>query len=194
MDEVKDEVQRPLSVEEIFNIAKKSCNVIPYSDMFQIINIDDLFERNPLFSIDSEYPFDDNSCIILYLTSNNYGHWCILNRNEDRYDFLDSYGELLDDQLNHINEKYRNTSHQDENYLTTLLYESINNKLGGNKEVHYNDIRLQMLNDKIATCGRYVALFLKYNYMPVEEFAETLAEKSEENGIPLDMLVTLMTL
>lgn len=193
MDEVKKEVQRPLSVSEIFDIAKKSCNVVPYSEMCSIPNIDYLFDRNSLYSIDSEYPFDDNSCIILYLTSDNFGHWCILNRNKERtsYGFLDSYGEMLDDQLKHIDSKYRHDSNQDANYLSKMLYDLVKDD---EAKVNYNDVQLQTLNDKIATCGRYVGLFLKHNDLTVEEFANTLSESSSKYGIPIDMLVTMLTI
>lgn len=195
MSNLKKEIQKPLNVLEIFDIAKKSCNLIPYSDMFSFVTIDELFSENPIYSVESKYERDPNSCIILYLTSKHFGHWCILNRlvRDDKtiYNFLDSYGELLDDQLNHINEEFREVSNQDGNYLTKLLYDCVKDN---NSDVHYNDLELQMLNDKIATCGRYVALFLKYNDMTVEEFANTLADASDYYDIPIDMLVTLLTL
>lgn len=197
MEQLNKEIQRPLDVTQIFEIAKKSCNIIPYSDMFQISSIDELFSDNPLYSIQSEYPKDDNSCIILYLTSKNFGHWCILNKIEDDdkiiYGFLDSYGELLDDQLNHVSEDFKQVSNQEDNYLTTLLYEAIKNVPSNKLSVHYNDTQMQMLNDKISTCGRYVALFLKYNYMTVEDYVKTLTEAAEDYNIPIDMLVTMLT-
>lgn len=193
MDELKKEIQKPLSVLEIFDIANKSCNVIPYSDMSQFSNIDELFEENPYYTIQTEYPYDNNSCIILYLTSDKYGHWCILNRNPERtlYQFLDSYGEMLDDQLHHIDEKFRDSSNQDKNYLSKLLYDLVSNS---KTDVHYNDSQMQMLNDKIATCGRYVGLYLKHNQMKVEDFVNTLVKSSDEYQIPLDLLVTMLTI
>lgn len=187
------QIQKPLGINDMFNIAKKSCNVFPYSQLKFITKIEELFEQNSL-TLDSEYPFDDNSCIIIYLTKESFGHWCILNRlfknNKYIYSFLDSYGEILDDQLNHINEQFKKRSGQSSRYLTNILNRAVKNS---NDQVRYNDVQMQVLGNKISTCGRYVALFLKYNKLTVEEFVKILEKLSKKFDIPLDILITIVT-
>ena len=192
---MEQEIQKPLSVIDIFEIAQKTCNIFPYSDLVKLDTVDDLFYPE-VYDFKLDLPFDSNSCIILYLTKDSYGHWCILNRRLDKnnnykYAFLDSYGELIDDQLEHIDIKYRKKSDQDERYLTDLLYNAVKNN---NDEVNYNNIQLQVLDNKIATCGRYVALFLKYNKLSVEKFVSILENSSNKYNIPMDMLVTIITI
>lgn len=188
------EVSRPLSVDEIFSISGKSCNVFPYADLKYINNIDELFDYDPFHIIGTEYPHDENSCIIIFLTKDYFGHWCILNRllknKKYIYSFLDSYGEMIDDQLNHIDEKYKKLSGQSSNFLSDILYNAIKNN---DDQVRYNNIKMQVLSDKISTCGRYAALFLKYNDMIIEEFVKTLEKAVDKYKIPIDLLVTMLT-
>lgn len=187
------QVAKPLSTEEIFQIAGKKCNVFRYSDLKNIEHIDELFEYNSEQTLDLDLPFDCNSCVIIYLTKDYFGHWCILNRIGKKnmiYSFLDSYGEMLDDQLVHINPKYRKLSGQNSRFLSKILHKAANN----GDQVRYNDVQLQVLSDKISTCGRYVALFLKYNKLTVEEFVKTLEKAVKKYKIPIDTLVTLLTI
>jgi len=188
-------VSKPLGVDEIFEIAGKSCNVFPYADLKNVKNIDNLFEYDPYHAMDSIYPYDPNSCIIIFLTKDYFGHWCILNRIKDKkkfiYSFLDSYGEMIDDQLKHIDKRYRKLSGQNSNYLSDILYNAVKNN---NSEVRYNNVEMQVLSDKISTCGRYAALFLKYNEMTVEEFVDTLEQAVRVYGYPIDVLVTILTM
>lgn len=192
MDRLDFEVSKPLGIEDIFNIAKKSCNVLPYSQIHTIDNIDYLFDYNPMLTPPSNHPYDPNSCLILYLTATNYGHWCVLNRLKNTYQFLDSYGEIFDDQLQHVNETFRKSSDQNERYLTELFHDKVNKK--SRTEFHYNDKQLQNLSDEIATCGRYAALFLKFNDMTVEDFVDTINNLSEIHNIDPDHLVTLLSI
>lgn len=197
------QVGHPLGTDEIFKIAGKSCNVFPYADLKYVSDINELFEYDPFHVLESEYPHDENSCIIIFLTKDYFGHWCILNRiltqflskgeikSKYIYSFLDSYGEMIDDQLNHIDKKYRKLSGQTSNFLSDILYNAVKNN---DDQVRFNDIKMQVLSNKISTCGRYAALFLKHNDLTVEEFVETLEKAVEKYKYPVDVLVTMLTI
>jgi len=192
----KEERNKALSPIDIFNIAGKTCNVLKYPDLKEFENIEELFlEGSSLYKyLAPQYDFDDNTCIILYMSKPFFGHWCSISRipekNGIKYQFLDPYGTIIDDQLDYINEKFRKESDQDQAYLCQLLLKAMEEE---NADVHYNDKQLQKLDGKTSTCGRYAALFLKYNQVPVEKFSEILAKSSKENKIEVDDLVTMMT-
>jgi hypothetical protein len=171
------------------------CNVFPYADLKYVTDINELFDYDPFHTLETEYEHDENSCIIIFLTKDYFGHWCILNRkpykNKYIYSFLDSYGEMIDDQLDHIDVKYRKKSGQTSNYLSDILYNAVKNT---DDQVRYNDIKMQVLSDKIATCGRYAALFLKHNDMLIEDFVKTLENAVKKYRYPIDVLVTMLTI
>jgi hypothetical protein len=200
MNKFKKEKGKALSTTDIFDIARKTCNVLKYPDLQQFDSIDDLFEESSsdYQLLRPQYDFDDNTCILLYMSRPNFGHWCSITRKPDnahdvpsrrggtRLDFLDPYGTIIDDQLDFINPKFRHESSQDQAYLCKLLSDF-------DGEVHYNNIPLQKLDGKTSTCGRYAALFLKYNQIPVEKFANSLKKASIKHKIPVDDIVAMMT-
>lgn len=189
MDRLLEHRNRALSPTDIFRIAQKTCNVLKYPDLKKFKNINDLFKKSSTLYHDlmPEYPFDKNTCIILYMSKPNFGHWCTINKYDDHYDFLDPYGTIIDDQLDFINPKFRKESDQDKAYLCKLLSKT-------KKPVHYNDYQLQELDGETATCGRYAALFLKYNEVPVEEFVEEFRSASRRfPSEEIDNIVTAMT-
>ena len=197
------EKQKALSTSDIFDIAKKTCNVLKYPDLQYFDTIDELFQESSsnYQLLRPQYEFDDNTCILLYMSKPNFGHWCSITRKSGdaarsslqrvngasvRLDFLDPYGTIIDDQLDFISPSFKEESSQDKAYLCKLLSKCDN-------DVHYNDIQLQKLDGKSSTCGRYAALFLKYNQIPVERFAKLLKKASVKYSISVDDLVTAMT-
>jgi hypothetical protein len=184
---------KALTPNDIFNSAGKTCNVLTYPELSKFKKVDDIFKYgNSLYGLlKPNLPFDDNSCILLYMSKPNFGHWCIINRHQKkgkttRIDFLDSYGNMIDDQLDFINDDFREDSNQLKAHLSRLLS---NAKV----PVHFNDVQMQVLDGKISTCGRYVSLFLKHNDLTVEDFVNTLTKSSDIFKIPIDELVTFLT-
>lgn len=195
MKRFEKEKRKALSTADIFDIAKMTCNVLKYPDLKYMNNLNDLFEESSsdYRLLRPQYDFDYNTCILLYMSRPNFGHWCSITRKVDldagtrlRIDFLDPYGTIIDDQLDHINQDFRDESDQNKAYLCKLLSNF-------NGDVHYNSIQLQKLDGKSSTCGRYAALFLKYNQIPVERFSEILKKASKKSNISVDDLVTAMT-
>lgn len=195
MKRFEKEKRKALSTADIFDIAKMTCNVLKYPDLKYMNNLNDLFEESSsdYRLLRPQYDFDHNTCILLYMSRPNFGHWCSITRKVDldsgtdlRIDFLDPYGTIIDDQLDYIKKDFRDESDQNKAYLCKLLSDF-------NGDVHYNSIQLQKLDGKSSTCGRYAALFLKYNQIPVERFAELLKKASKKSNISVDDLVTAMT-
>jgi frataxin-like iron-binding protein CyaY len=187
---VKKIMSTPTSPKDLFNIAGKRCNVFEYPEIKDFDDIEDLFEagNSDIESLsDLELPFDKKSAIILYKSSPNFGHWTIIKKVGGAYHFLDSYGDVIDDELKHSDKSFNKLIGQDRNYLSKLL-------LGSGKDVYYNHNPLQKLDEDIATCGLYCALFLKYNNLKVDDFAKMIKKLSKDNKVSHDVTVALLTL
>jgi len=179
-----DLLNKPTSPYDLFNIAEKSCNVFTYPEITKFKKYKDLFKKgNSEYPLQVPYPFDDRFCIILYLTGDRCGHWTCVSYNKSGINFLDSYGDVVDDQLKHVD---MNIIGQHKKHLINILAAS-------GLPIRYNDMRLQKLSNNIATCGRYCALYLKYNYMTVEDFVNVLRKKSIEYKMTPDELVCKLT-
>lgn len=171
---------------DLYKIGGKRCNVFTYPEISKFTSISQLFKKG-----NSELekncslllPFTNKCCIILYLNGPRSGHWTMLNKRKNAIDFLDSYGDVIDDQLQYVN---KNIIGQNKKKLIGLL-----KKYHG--DVWYNDIKLQKLSSNISTCGRYCGLYLKYNYMNVDKFCNMLVKCSDNFGITTDQLVCILT-
>ena len=185
MEQALDLLNKPTTPYELFAIADKKCNIFTYPEITRFKSYKDLFKygNSPIPMIDDGLPFDDRFCIILYLTGEKTGHWTCLANNRYGINFLDSYGDVIDDQLKHVDQ---NIIGQNKKYLIDLLAKS-------KKTIYYNDLQLQRLNENIATCGRYCALYFKYNYMNVDDFIKKLLIKAKEYNISPDLTVCILT-
>ncbi len=197
-------MEKSLTASEIFEIAGKCCNVFTYPEFKYFINSPiklDIFKKNNNLNLSWEtelaekkgLPFDNNFIVIIYLSKPNYGHWCGLKRIKIKggysYNFLDSYGIIPDDQLDLINVKFRKKSDQIRRWLTEYLYKY----LGKNDEFRYNDKMMQKVGPKIATCGRYIAAYLFFNNMFVEDFIKFLESLTFKTGLDFDHVITYLT-
>jgi len=185
MEEAKELLDKPTAPPDLFKIAGKKCNVFTYPEIARFRKYSQLFKKknSPFSTMDDGYAFDDNSCIILYLTGDRTGHWTCVTKNKYGINFLDSYGDVIDDQLKYVDSSIIG---QNKKYLLELLAKA-------KKPIYYNDLKLQKLNTNIATCGRYCALYLKYNYMSVDDFMNTLLKKAREYDVSPDLLVCMLS-
>lgn len=185
---IEDYLYKAKSPRDIFRIANKTCNVVTYDKIKNLKNINDLFKvKNSVTrNFDMNLPHVNNCCIILYMTKPNFGHYCMVNKNRHGINFLDSYGEMPDDQLNYIKDEFKIVSNQEKNYLTKLLAES-------DLPVRYNDLDMQIMDGKIATCGLYCALYLKYNNLSIEQFCDILRKNSLKKDIDIDRIVAAIS-
>lgn len=187
MDEVRKLLNKSTSPEDIFRIAGKKCNVYTYPEITKFRSIDELFKKGRSEIVNnskSKLPFDCSCCIILYMSGPNYGHWTILTKNDYGINFLDSYGDVIDGQLIHVDQTIPG---QNKKHLLKLLTRC-------KHKIYYNDLKLQKMSQNIATCGRYCALYLKYDYMNVDDFVKLIKNKSEEYGLTPDEIVCVLSL
>lgn len=194
MDDFADIVNKimetPTTPFDLFRIAKKRCNVYEYPEISNFSNIDELFElgNSDVESMcEDDLPFDNKCAIILYKSSPDFGHWTIIKKLKGGYHFLDSYGEMIDDELEHSDKDFNKIIGQDRKYLSKLLADS-------DKDVYYNHNPLQKLDEKISTCGQYCAMFLKYNDLSVDDFADLIKTLSERHNLPNDVVIALLTM
>jgi hypothetical protein len=132
-----------------------NCQLLLYEDLAKYGSIDDVL--NPA-----------GCAIILYQINKNFGHWIVINKNDDnQIEFFDSYGGKPDSQLKYAkyNKKYNNP------YLTMLL-------LNSPYEVIYNPYKLQSKGFNMNTCGRWCTLRLHMRHIPVCKFAQMFLNQS----------------
>lgn len=190
MDIINKIISTPTSSDDLFNIAGKKCNIFEYNDLSKFNSLDSLFtEGNSKIESSSNLnlPFCDNTCIMLYKSTPNFGHWTALVKNETGYNFLDSYGDVIDSQLSHIDPKFLIESGQDKKYLVNLL-------LGTDSDIYYNNTKMQKLGDKVSSCGLYCAVYLKYNFMNVDEFAAWIKKLGKKYKFSSDQIIALLSI
>lgn len=120
------------------------------------------------------------------------GHWAgmIIKQKIREIYYFDSYGYFPDDQLEMIPIEYRKRTNQVYRDIGKFLYEAIKER---GYRVRYNDKKMQASDKRIATCGRYVGLFIKMGKSP-EEYGEILGRIKEIAGIiSYDELITKLT-
>lgn len=126
----------PLTNSDINFLLKGRVNIVTYPEVSKFRNIDELLGKY-------------KAAVILYLTSPNFGHWTGLFLNKEGLHFIDSYGGLPDETLEHIGAVTNKSLKQDFTYLIALMVKSP-------YDLYYNDHKLQKKEGNIATCGRHV--------------------------------------
>lgn len=147
-----------LSAADIYRLLNHKTNVILYRDLAYVNKIEDVMRNG--------------SCVILYESKDNSGHWCcIFLRGPKEIQWFDSYGLLPDSELQFIRRNYRRRSNQYFTHLTKLLLDWMR-RTGG--VVKYSEYRLQKLKKGDNTCGRFVVLRLLLRDLDEDEFAEVV--------------------
>jgi hypothetical protein len=167
MEKIKKKEKKALTSTEMIDAMEGKANFLTYPELAEKKTLDEVLGVHDM-------------CIILYLTKENYGHYCCLFRIGDVVTFFDSYGGVIDSQLKKIPEHFREDSNQVNSHLCRLLYES-------GHEVHYNDKQLQQLSREISTCGRHCISRLWLRHLDCDEYIKFF------KGVNPDILVTLFT-
>lgn len=124
--------------------------------------------------------------IILFLNSENHGHWCCLYLNSKGLNFFDSYGNKPDDQYKFIPNHIAKALNGSLKRLTSMLYNAAHNV-----PIEYNEYELQDYSDKkVATCGRWCIVRLLYPEITVDDFQKIFTGKA----IKPDDMVTYLTI
>lgn len=146
------------SNKDIKQFCNGEVNVFTYPDIGQYHDIEQLL-----------HPYD--ACIILYLTTEHYGHWCaLIKQTPDLIEFFDPYALMPDKEIAYIPKHFRKESGQNIPHLSRLLYQS-------DYKISYNHHRLQQLKNDVNTCGRHCCLRVVLKNMPLDEYASLFKKK-----------------
>ncbi len=165
-----------LSNKEIAKLLNNKCKIVTYPELSKVHSIDELFNPYGCF-------------ILLYLTKDNYGHWCAVIKHDDKIEFFDPYGgnSEPDTELKVIPEHFRQRSGQDYPHLTALLYES-------GYPIEYNHIKFQKHDKGTNTCGRHCAIRCSLKHMDLNHYHQYMNDLSKEFNLDADALATLLTM
>lgn len=172
-DKLLDAVQKYyLTDTDLKNLTGNRCTVLSYSQLKDILNIDELF-----YSAENDTYLD--ACILLYEEKKDSGHWVVLLKRDRSIEIFDPYGmKFLDEQL-----KFSN--YNKEKYLSKLFKKS-------NRRYSFNTEALQITNKNMNTCGRWVSirvLFHTYNNDKFIKFWHDLDVITPDDKIALCSLI-----
>jgi len=159
-------MDKALSNEDVEKIVGHKIGLVTYDMIKNIYDVNEMFVND--------------CCLIYYPVTPTFGHWCCLRKNNNLINFFDSYGDCVDDELEIIHSKFKPD-------LLHLLQKYCDK--GG--KVDYNYHKLQKLSDKISTCGRWCGLFMRYNDMSIDEFANFFKRKQRLGYSPDELCVKI---
>jgi hypothetical protein len=169
-------MDKSLTAKQVFEFAGKTQPIYLFENLKNFTSIDQVFDGY-------------NSVLVLYLNQPTSGHWVCLNRIKNGYTydyhFMDSYGIVIDNERFAIPEKFRIESEQDTPYILQLLSEK------ENSEIHYNDYQMQKADSKV--CGRYCAMFIRFNHLTVEQFVDMIKNESKQLDMSCDEYIYYMS-
>lgn len=170
---LQEKEQKALSGSDIQKLLNGSTRVIKYSELSKINDLNQLL-------------FGYNSCVILILSKENYGHWVCITRSGNILEFFDSYGYFVDDPIyfKNTSKYFRKVNGQDFPHLTSLFLIAANEYV-----ITYNELHFQKMSPNISTCGRHVVCRIKYKNLDLYKYYDFL--KSIDND--LDKVVTILT-
>jgi len=161
-----------LSGQDIQNITNNDVSIMVYSDLENINDINDIFNKS-------------NNVALLYETKKNYGHWVGLLKYDNTIEFFDPYGLNIDEELKYAHYNVRTTTEgMLEPHLSCLL------KSSGYNIIH-NKVKLQKFLPAVNTCGRHVALRIKFKNMPLSKYTGLLTHNRCYNA---DLWATALTI
>jgi len=168
-------MQRSLSNDDIHRMLRGRTNILAYRDLADVDRLEDVLVND--------------SCVLLYETSDNVGHWCCvfirrpttvdkrgrIKKLQPELHWFDSYGMMPDSELRYIDGHYRKKSDQKQTHLTRLILDWIRRNKG---DFRYSQYRLQKLAPGVNTCGRFVVLRLTLKDLSEDEFARVVPDSN----------------
>lgn len=164
---VKDLAAVSLSDSDVLTLVEHRAKILIYSDLAKFETIDEALGKH-------------QAAFLLYEAKPSYGHWVCIYRQGDKVYFFDPYGTFIDDQLENIDNNFREISGQLYPQLSYLLYISP-------YQIFYNEHRYQKLKPGINTCGRWSALRLVFRDVSPARFRQLF------KGKDADEIVTVLT-
>lgn len=175
-NKLKEYQKISLSNHDINNLLRGKTNIMTYPELMECESINDVLG-------------DYDSCALLYLNRDGYGHWCSVSQDEQgKISFFDPYGgkNLPDQELKSIPEHFRIQSGQTYPHLTYLLYKS-------DKPVEYNEHKYQKWDNDMNTCGRHVVSRLLHKNLNSDQYFDMMKDIKNKTGMDYDEIVTIMT-
>jgi hypothetical protein len=156
MDQIaKLAIAEALSDADLSRICEGKVNIIKYERLKDMRSINEALGVH-------------GSCIILYESELNFGHWVSLFVSKEQpntLEFFDSYGLKPDSELKLIPDYFRERSGQSKPHLTYLIEQS-----SDWKTLLYNELDLQSMRKDTNTCGRWAALRIMTRDIPLDKF------------------------
>jgi hypothetical protein len=129
-------------------------------------------------------------CFILMESEKNKGHWVVIMRYENKFEFFDPYGydvkSLLKFTPKFMHKLLGNDYNED--------FQDLINSIKKTDTYSYNKIKYQQQLEDVNTCGRWcmlrVSLFL-VNNINNKQFKELLYTRKRELKRPLDEIVCM---
>jgi hypothetical protein len=167
---IREKMKSSLSDSDLIAMTEGKCNVYEYKDILQFDNIDQMLQ-----------PF--GCCIILYETAERFGHYTAVLKQGNTIEFFDSLALKPDWQLLFVDKKKRKHLGEEKPHLTYLMLDSP-------YKLIYNKWKFQKFDKNVSTCGRWVALRICLNYIPLKKFQQLFKNQPKSP----DYYVTAMTL
>lgn len=169
MTQKQDPMERSLSGDEMQKLLP-DVKIFTYSQLFEIEDIDDML-------------FPTGSCVILYQTKKNYGHWTCMFVRKRTLCFYDSYAMVVDDpkRLEYIDDKILVKMNETHAFLAELM------KNSRYPYLDCNEYRFQAKNT--TTCGRHVICRLWLRDFNNDEYNNFM----HSTKLSPDELVTVLT-
>lgn len=146
---INQQSERDLSGDEVKKIIGTDVNIEPYHNLGKYNSIEELCDN------------DSKSCVILYESKLNFGHYCcVILHDENTLEFFDPYGNPPDSQLSY--------AFYDLQFKTPFLTDLINNFKG---KLIYNKNKLQQFHKDVNTCGRWTSLRIRFRDMDLKDFS-----------------------
>jgi Ulp1 family protease len=157
----------------------KNCKIIKYAELDQYSDIYHLLPNRMDF------------CFILTESELNSGHWTLLIRDDNNFEYFDSYGtspkNILDYIPTFMNKRLGNNYNED----IGMMIKSIKKT----DKFIYNKTKFQKEQEGINTCGRWViarlSLFLSDD-LDLNEFTKLIKTKSKQLKMTNDEFITFL--
>jgi len=148
-----------LGDDDLRNILGSDISIIPYANLNDVNNIDEIFDNK-------------GRAIILFATSEpNVGHWLCLHKNGDEIEYFDPYGNCIDCNRKWLTKSKLIELHEDKPVLMKLL------KASG-KNVYYNSYAFQEDGNNINTCGKHCAVRLLFKNLNLDEYLDMIKKSN----------------
>lgn len=156
-----------------------NCKIVKYADLDKYANIYQLMPNKLDF------------VFLLTESEENSGHWCLFIRNDNVFEYFDSYGtspkNILDYIPKYMNRKLGNNYKEDIGKMIKSIQAS--------DQFIYNKTKFQKEQEGINTCGRWcicrLALFLADD-LDLKDFTKLIKLKTKQLKLSNDQLITFL--